>query len=261
MNAGIRCLAASLLILACSGVAFSQANQNQTLTYKLQTELGQWGDNVLVTCVLTGDQSLGRLFSTEPLSTLVSEWKGHFEATPVAVQHAAEISATLTALVQAFAADPTINWTAQDVLRLKWADLPGNTAIKAQIRAAFVTLKADGLTCLSFLNRSETEEAPQELVTAMVNVLANPRLSLLTNKDLYGTCSAGGNLTDSDMDLFMHSLIDVPLIRTDLPNAPQAKAGLSCCSRATRKCVGSTSGCCNMCCGGASCCLGSAWCP
>ena len=255
MNPMMRSLAAVLVVLALSGVAFGEGDQ----TYRLQTSLGPWGDNVLVTCVLTRDQTLEKLFSNNVLvSQLVAQWKANFEATPVAARKAAEIKTTLDALVQAIAADASINWTAQDLLVRKWAELPGTESGKQQIRSAFATLKADGLTCLSFMNRAETDPAPQALVTAMMNILANPRLSALTHESLYGT-NASAEYSDTDMDLLLYAINDVRLIRTDPPNAVQAKGVSHCCDRVTRTCASSTGGCCTTC--GTKCCLGATWCP
>jgi hypothetical protein len=255
MSPMIRCLTAALLVLACSGAAFGQAEQ----AYRFQTALEPWGDNVLVTCVLTQDQPFEKLFSNNLLvSDMVAQWKANLERTPVAARKADEIKDTLAALIQIFAADRTINWTAQDVLVRKWAELPGDQAVKKEIRAAFETLKADGLTCLSFLTRAETEAAPQALVTAMMSILANPRLSALTHMDLYGT-TASGEYSDTDMDLLLYAMNDVPLLRTDPPNAIQEKAVSHCCNRTTRTCASSTGGCCTMC--GTKCCLGATWCP
>ncbi len=256
MRVTTRSLMAVLLVLGCSGVAFGQAEQ----AYRIQTALAQWGDNVLVTCVLTQGQPFEKLFSNNLLvSDMVAQWKTNFETTPVAARKAEEIKATLETLVRAFAADSKINWTAQDLLVRKWADLPGDAAVKKEIRAAFGTLKADGLTCLAFLNRAETEAAPSELVTAMMNILGNPRLSVLSHMDLYRIGATVEEYSDTDMDLLLYAMNDVRLIRTDPPNALQDKAVSTCCNRTTRMCVSSTGGCCSVCAN--KCCLGATYCP
>ncbi len=291
----IRCLSAVLLVLACSGVAFGEELSSATVqsctiqrTDATQTALSQWGDNVVITSVLTRGQALETLFSNNvQLSDLVAQWKQNFETTPPAVADAQEIKAALNVLVRAFASDRRLNWSAQDVLIGAWADLPGSPIYKKKIRGAFEILKADGLMCLSFLNRSEEEEAPQALVTAMVNVLDNPTLSMLTHFDLYTTGSAPDQYSDSDLDLLIYAMDEVQLIRTEQPDrstqvttitAPVASSasGLGassgtfgvaaasgsyfCCSRTTRSCVGnSTGGKCSIC--GSTCCLGSTWCP
>jgi len=253
MGATTRWLAAVLAMAVFSGAAFGQADE----AYRIQVALGPWGNNVLVTAVLTKDQPFEKLFSNNLLvSDMVAQWKANFEALPVKMLKSDEIRATLDTLTQAFASNPTIRWTAQDLLVRKWADLPGDAAVKGQLRAAFATLKADGLTCLSFMLRSESEAAPEALVTAMVNILANPRLSALTHMALYTTSAEG--YSDDDMSLLISAMNDVRLIRTSPPSSGQEKATASCCSRTTRKCVSSTRGCCSMC--STACCLGSTWC-
>lgn len=272
MSAMIRCLTATLLVFSFSGAAVAQVEPVDPT----QAVLGQWGDNVVVTSVLTRGQSLETLFSNSLLvSDMVAQWKQNFDATPPAVGEALEIKAALNMLVRAFDADRRLNWTAQDVLVGKWADLPGSPVIKKKIRAAFEILKADGLMCLSFLNRFEEEEAPQELVTALINVLGNPRLSVLTHLDLYTTCASVEVYSDADLDLLTFAMDEVQLIRTEAPNggtqtiasstSTMSASGASvvatgfCCSRLTRTCVaGGATLSCNVCVG--KCCLGSLWC-
>jgi hypothetical protein len=266
-------------MLACSGVALGQVAEQTDAT---QTALSQWGKNVLVTSVLTRGQSLETLFSNNLLvSDMVAQWRANFQTTPPAVAEAQEIKAALDVLVRAFTSDRRLNWTAQDVLVGEWEELPGGQIVKRKIRAAFEILKADGVMCLSFLNRAENEEAPQELVTAMFSVLDNPALSILTHLDLYTTGATVEQYSDADMDLLAFAMDEVRLIRTEQPdrrsdasafNASATDAsgistmGMSaaasigsCCSRTTRKCVeGGTAIRCSVC--GVTCCLGSAWC-
>jgi hypothetical protein len=267
MRARIRCLTAVLLVLACSGAAFGQS------------DLGQWGNNVQVTCVLTRGQALATLFSNNLLvSDMVQQWRQNFGTTPPAVPEALEIQSALNVLVRTFAMDSRMNWTAQDLIVRKWADLPGNLTNKKKIRAAFEILKADGLMCLPFLNRAENEVAPQALVTTMFSVLGNPELSILTHWDLYTTAASGDQYSEEDMDLLIYAMDDVQLIRTEAPERVTTQAislnmsqvsgmgmstsitGFACCDRTTRSCLaGGTSGRCSQC--GSTCCLGSSWCP
>ena len=275
MNTMIRCMVAVLLVASFSGAAFAL-----TAPADAQSALSQWGDNVLVTCALTRGQSLETLFSNNLLvSDMVAQWKANFAAAPPAVPEAQEIGATLNVLVRAFAADARINWTAQDVTISKWSDLPGGAVNKKKIRAAFEILKADGLMCLSFLNREVNEEAPQELVMTLVNLLDTPTLSGLTHLDLYTTSADPDQYSEADMDLLVYAMDDVQLIRTEAPDrytAPTLTSGLkmqsmasggtggtvgaACCDRVSRTCVdGGVSGKCSVC-GNGSCCLGSTWC-
>ncbi len=280
MSAMIRCLAVVLLVPSFSAVALGQAVQNGGVP----PALGQWGDNVLVTSVLTRGQSFETLFSNSVLvSDMVAQWRANFLMSPPAVTDAQEIKSALDILVRTFGADRRIDWTAQEVLVGKWTDLPGGTVNKNRIRAAFEILKADGVMCLSFLNRSQDEEAPQELVTAMVNVLENPVLSSLTHMDLYTTSANEDQYSEADMDLLIYAMDVVQLIRTEAPdrNTLTASLGTSgvssmgtsgmsamgttsiglCCNRTTRTCVdGGVTGKCSTCTGGL-CCLGSSWCP
>ncbi len=283
MIAVTRCIVAVLLISSLSGVAFGQTLQLGSVQAAsidgVQSALGQWGNNVLVTCTLTRGQSLETLFSNNLLvSNMVAQWKANFSATPPAVPEAQEIGAALNVLVRAFAADTRMNWTAQDVTIERWSDLPGGLIAKRKVRAAFEILKADGLMCLSFLNRAEDEEAPQELVTAMVNVLDNPTLSALTHLDLYTTSADPDQYSEADMDLLVYAMDDVQLIRTEAPDrytpptltssiqlksftASSASTTAACCDRVSRSCVaGGVTGRCSIC-NNNTCCLGSTWCP
>jgi len=265
MKARVRCLTALLLVLACSGAAFAQS------------ELGQWGNNVQVTCALTRGQSFSALFSNTLLvSDMVRQWKQNFETAPPVVPEAAEIQSALNVLVRAFALDSRIRWTAQDVTVRRWADLPGNPTTKKKIRGAFEILKADGLMCLSFLNRGEYEQAPQALVTTMFGVLANPDLTILTHYDLYTTAASTDQYSEEDMDLLIYAMDGVLLIRTEAPEraadatvssltsestgiTPLVVGGGYCCSRTLRTCiVGPSTNRCSLC--GGQCCLGSTWC-
>jgi hypothetical protein len=276
MNARVRCLTAILFLLACSGTAFGQTAT--AAVAPSQVTLSQWGNNVLVTCMLTQGQSFETLFSNNVLvSDMVGQWKANFEASPPAVAEAEEIGAALEVLVRTFALGSGLNWTAQDILIGKWADLPGSPGQKKKIRAAYDILKEDGLMCLSFLDRGVDEEAPQGLVTAMVNVLGNPRLAVLTHLDLYTKGATVEQYSNADMDLLSFAMDEVHLIRTAPPDggAPAISAELSgmsamgasaaaagqsvCCSRATRTCVsGGVNARCSLC--GSTCCLGSTWC-
>ena len=283
MIAVTRCIVAVLLISSLSGVAFGQTLQLGSVQAAsidgVQSALGQWGNNVLVTCTLTRGQSLETLFSNNLLvSNMVAQWKANFSATPPAVPEAQEIGAALNVLVRAFAAVTRMNWTAQDVTIERWSDLPGGLIAKRKVRAAFEILKADGLMCLSFLNRAEDEEAPQELVTAMVNVLDNPTLSALTHLDLYTTSADPDQYSEADMDLLVYAMDDVQLIRTEAPDrytpptltssiqlksftASSASTTAACCDRVSRSCVaGGVTGRCSIC-NNNTCCLGSTWCP
>ncbi len=275
MSKMTRCLMTVLVAASSSVAAFgAEAAQKQATG----VDVAKWGHNAVVTSVLTAGQPFADLFSNAlTLKDVVPKWVTNFNASnlPSGVnpEKVKKIQGALVILSKTVIEPPgpaipendydgnIAQWTPYRIHFTKWNDLPGDTKKKADVHAAFKTLKDAGIMCLAFMKRNEPDSVPMEQLISYHAIMAVPKLRSLSHEALYTTPAT--YCDDYELEVLIDAMDMAGIIRTEIPDGLNIQPKtVGCCVKTTRTCNPSGSGTCNQCPAGSGiCCLGSTWCP